>query len=41
LYYLAAAGIWGFCSMTAMLFFKFKPEEKSDDQFIEKVSSRN
>ena len=28
LYYLVSAGIWGFCSMTAMLFFKFKPEEK-------------
>jgi len=28
LYYLISAGTWGFCSMVAMLFFKFKPEEE-------------
>ena len=32
MYYLLSAGIFGFCSMIAMLFFDFKPEEKEGEK---------
>lgn len=35
LIYLLSAGIFGFLSMIAMLFFDFKPEETKDDKFNE------
>jgi len=32
LYYLLSCGIFGFCAMTAMLFFQFKPEETEGEE---------
>ena len=33
-YYLLSVGIFGFCSMIAMLFFDFKPEETEEENDI-------